>query len=70
MDLEKAYRKEEQKLILENMVADLTSMKIYPINQPQKTANVIRKERIRGKSLKYIYIINIQLNSCRDSSID
>lgn len=58
MDLEKAYRKEEQKIILENMVVDFTSMKIYPMNEPQKTANVIRQERIRGKSEKYIYMYN------------
>lgn len=54
MDLENAYWKEEKKLKLENMIVDLVSMKkykIHKINQPHDTANVIRKERIKGESL-------------------
>lgn len=54
MDLENAYWKEEKKFKLENMIDVLVSMKnykIHKINQPDDTANVIRKERIQGESL-------------------
>lgn len=54
MDLENASWKEEKKIKLENMIVDLVSMKkykIHQINQPHNTANVIRKERIKGESL-------------------
>lgn len=54
IDLENAYWKEEKKFKLENMIDVLVSMKnykIHKINQPDDTANVIRKERIQGESL-------------------
>lgn len=52
MDLEKAYRKKEKNLTLENMVVDLASMTISLINQPHKTANVIRHEMMKRGEYK------------------
>lgn len=53
MDFENAYCKEEHKIKLENIIVDLVSMKeykVHQINQPRDTANVVRKERIKGES--------------------
>lgn len=58
MHLEKAYRKKEKNIKLENMVVDLASMTIFLINQPHKTANVIRHEMMKRGEYKITKLIN------------
>lgn len=50
MYIENAYRKNESEVRLRDtgMVVDLTTMKIYPENQPTKQENVVRKEKFKG----------------------
>lgn len=52
MYIENAYRKNESEVRLRDtgMVVDLTTMKIYPENQPTKQENVVRKEKLKGQS--------------------
>lgn len=52
MYIENAYRKNESEVRLRDtgMVVDLTTMKIYPENQPTKQENVVRKEKFKGQS--------------------
>lgn len=52
MYIETAYRKSENEVRLRDtgMVVDLTTMKIYPENQPTKQENVVRKEKLKGQS--------------------
>lgn len=52
MYIENAYKKSQNEVMLEDtgMVVDLTTMKIYPKNQPTKQENVVRKEKFKGQS--------------------
>lgn len=52
MFIENAYKKNKNEVKLEDtgMVVDLTTMKIYPENQPTKKENVVRKEKLKGQS--------------------
>lgn len=63
MYIENAYRKNESEVRLRDtgMVVDLTTMKIYPENQPTKQENVVRKEKFKGKSaiLDAIAVVDI-----------
>lgn len=63
MYIENAYRKNESEVRLRDtgMVVDLTTMKIYPENQPTKQENVVRKEKFKGQStiLDAIAVVDI-----------
>lgn len=66
MYIENAYKKSQNEVMLEDtgMVVDLTTMKIYPKNQPTKQENVVRKEKFKGQStiLDAIAMVDILQN--------
>ena len=49
MYLENAFKKKETNVTLKDKTVDLTTMKIYPTNQPNKERNVVRKEKFKGQ---------------------
>ena len=49
MYLENAFKKKENTVTLKDKTVDLTTMKIYPTNQPNMTDNVVRKEKFKGQ---------------------
>ena len=51
MDLENAFKKKKSDVTLNDKTVDLTTMKIYHTNQPNKTDNVVRKEKFKGQCL-------------------
>ena len=49
MDLENAFKEKKNYVTLNDKTVDLTTMKIYPTNQPNMTDNVVRKEKFKGQ---------------------
>ena len=57
MYLENAFKRKETNVTLKDKTVDLTTMKIYPTNQPNKKDNVVRKEKFKGKRMCMMFML-------------